>query len=95
MVPHETIEARIVDAFGFKSDEERIIAVVGVPDKTKGESLVLLTIRDVSAGKLREALLAGGLPMLWIPRMIKRVERIPILGSGKLDLGKCKELALE
>jgi acyl-[acyl-carrier-protein]-phospholipid O-acyltransferase/long-chain-fatty-acid--[acyl-carrier-protein] ligase len=95
MVPHETIEARIVDAFGFKSDEERIIAVVGVPDKTKGESLILLTIREVSAGKLREALLAGGLPMLWIPRMIKRVEKIPILGSGKLDLGKCKELALE
>jgi len=94
MVPHETIEARIVDAFGFKSDEERIIAIVGVPDKTKGESLVLLTILEVSPDKLREALLAGGLPMLWIPRKIKRVEKIPILGSGKLDLGKCKELAL-
>jgi len=39
-------------------------------------------------------LLAGGLPNLWVPRTIKRVERIPILGSGKLDLGKCKELAL-
>jgi len=93
MVPHETIESKIVEAFGFKSEEERVIAIVGVPDETKGEALVLLTARDLPKQKLRDALLADGLPMLWIPRTIKRVEKIPILGSGKLDLGKCKELA--
>ena len=94
MVPHETIEAKIVEAFGLKTEEERVVAVVGVPDQAKGEALVLLATRDLSSDKMREHLLAGGLPNLWVPRTIKRVERIPILGSGKLDLGKCKELAL-
>ncbi len=93
MVPHETIESKIIQAFGFKSEEERVIAVIGLPDDTKGEALVLLTARDLPQNKLREALLADGLPTLWIPRTIKRVDKIPILGSGKLDLGKCKELA--
>jgi len=94
MVPHETIETKIVEAFGLKTEEERVIAIVGVPDQAKGEALVLLTTRDLSQEKIREHLLAGGLPNLWVPRTVKRVEKIPILGSGKLDLGRCKELAL-
>ena len=94
MVPHETIEAKIVEAFDLKMEDERVVAIVGVPDKAKGEALVLLTIRDLSPEKMREHLLASGLPNLWVPRNIRKVERIPILGSGKLDLGKCKELAL-
>jgi acyl-[acyl-carrier-protein]-phospholipid O-acyltransferase/long-chain-fatty-acid--[acyl-carrier-protein] ligase len=44
--------------------------------------------------EVREKLLAAGIPSLWIPKTIKRVEKIPILGSGKLDLGKCKDVAL-
>jgi len=94
MVPHETIETKIIEAFGLKMEEERVIAIVGVPDQAKGEALVLLTTRDLSAEKIREHLLAGGLPNLWFPRTIKRVAAIPVLGSGKLDLGKCKELAM-
>jgi acyl-[acyl-carrier-protein]-phospholipid O-acyltransferase/long-chain-fatty-acid--[acyl-carrier-protein] ligase len=94
MVPHETIEAKIIEGFGLKMEEERVIAVVGVPDEAKGEALVLLATRELSPEKIREYLLAGGLPNLWVPRTIRRVERIPILGSGKLDLGRCRELAL-
>jgi len=94
MVPHETIEAKIIEAFGLKSEDERVAAIVGVPDQTKGEALVLLTVRELSMEAVRERLLAAGLPNLWIPRTIKRVEKIPILGTGKLDLGKCRELAL-
>jgi acyl-[acyl-carrier-protein]-phospholipid O-acyltransferase/long-chain-fatty-acid--[acyl-carrier-protein] ligase len=95
MVPHETIEAKIVEALSLKTEEERVVAIVGVPDRAKGEALVLLATQVLSAEKIREHLLAAGLPNLWIPRTIKLVEKIPILGSGKLDLGKCKELALE
>jgi acyl-[acyl-carrier-protein]-phospholipid O-acyltransferase / long-chain-fatty-acid--[acyl-carrier-protein] ligase len=94
MVPHETIESKVIEAFGLKSEDERVAAVVGVPDEAKGEALILLTVRDLSMEAVRERLLAAGLPNLWIPRTIKRVDKIPILGSGKLDLGKCRELAL-
>jgi acyl-[acyl-carrier-protein]-phospholipid O-acyltransferase / long-chain-fatty-acid--[acyl-carrier-protein] ligase len=94
MVPHETIEAKIIETFGLKMEDERVAAIVGIPDQAKGEALVLLATRNLPLEEVRERLLAAGLPNLWIPRRIKRVEKIPILGSGKLDLGKCKELAL-
>ncbi len=94
MVPHETIETKIIEAFGLKLEDERFAVIVGVPDHAKGEALVLLAARNLSLEEVRERLLTAGLPNLWIPRRIKRVEEIPILGSGKLDLGKCKELAL-
>jgi acyl-[acyl-carrier-protein]-phospholipid O-acyltransferase / long-chain-fatty-acid--[acyl-carrier-protein] ligase len=95
MVPHETLEATINKEFGFESEEARLVAIVGIPDEAKGEALILLAAREIKPETLREKLLAAGLPSLWIPKKIKRVEQIPVLGSGKLDLGRCKELALQ
>ena len=94
MVPHETIETRIVEALGLAQEHERVVCLTAIPDEAKGEALVLLSTRDVAMTELREKLAACGLPNLWIPRQIKRVDAIPILGSGKLDLKTCKELAL-
>jgi acyl-[acyl-carrier-protein]-phospholipid O-acyltransferase / long-chain-fatty-acid--[acyl-carrier-protein] ligase len=94
MVPHETVETRIVELLELPRDE-RVVAVTGIPDEAKGEALVLLAARDVDAKELREKLSAAGVPNLWIPKNIKRVESIPLLASGKLDLARCKELALE
>jgi acyl-[acyl-carrier-protein]-phospholipid O-acyltransferase/long-chain-fatty-acid--[acyl-carrier-protein] ligase len=92
MVPHESIEQKVEEALALPTDE-RTIAIMGIPDEAKGEALVLLTTREIDSTELREKLAASGLPNLWIPKKIKRVEQIPVLGSGKLDLGKCKELA--
>ncbi len=94
MVPHETVEHRIVEALALPQDE-RVIAIAGIPDEAKGEALVLLTARDLDVKELREKLSAAGTPNLWIPKTIKRVDAIPVLGTGKLDLARCKELALE
>jgi acyl-[acyl-carrier-protein]-phospholipid O-acyltransferase / long-chain-fatty-acid--[acyl-carrier-protein] ligase len=93
MVPHETLEAKICDLFGWNGEDERILTVVGVPDETKGESLVLLTTRELSPKTVREKMLAAGFPTLWIPRTVKRIAEIPILGTGKLNLAKCREVA--
>ena len=92
MVPHETVEAAVVRVLEF-SGEERIVAVTGVPDESKGEALVLLASRDVDLSLLRGKLAAEGLPNLWIPRRWVLVEEIPHLASGKLDLRKLQELA--
>ena len=94
MVPHETLETAISRQFNLESEEERAIAVVGIPDEAKGEALVLLTARDIKPEVLREKLLAAGIPSLWIPKKVKRVEQIPVLASGKLDLGQCQKVAL-
>jgi len=44
---------------------------------------------------MRDALAAAGLPNLWIPKVVRRVERIPVLASGKIDLKACREIAME
>ncbi len=93
MVPHETVEAKIVEAFGFSGEGERVVAITGAPDEAKGEMLVVLTTRDLAQNDLREKLSAAGMPNLWIPRHILRVPQIPVLASGKLDIQGCTELA--
>jgi acyl-[acyl-carrier-protein]-phospholipid O-acyltransferase/long-chain-fatty-acid--[acyl-carrier-protein] ligase len=95
MVPHETIEARIVEAFALSSESERVIAVTAVPDEAKGEALVVLATRAIDAHEIHEKLFAAGLPNLWIPKRILRVEKIPVLASGKLDIQTCARLAAE
>jgi acyl-[acyl-carrier-protein]-phospholipid O-acyltransferase/long-chain-fatty-acid--[acyl-carrier-protein] ligase len=95
MVPHETIETKVLRALSIDEQGERIIAIMGVPDATKGEALVLLSTIELDQPALRSALAATGVPNLWIPRTIHRVDAIPALASGKLDLVGCKKLAEE
>ncbi len=95
MVPHGTIEQHLIDAFGWDEHEGPSVAVAGVPDAAKGESLVLLTTRDVSIAEIRAKLLDAGLPNLWVPKIIVRVAAIPVLGTGKMDLKACHTLAIE
>lgn len=92
MVPHEVVEQKIIGALGLDLSERRI-AICGVADEAKGEALLLLTVEHVEIDKLRLALNESGVPNLWIPKRAVVVEKIPTLASGKLDLGKCKELA--
>lgn len=95
MVPHEAVEAKIQEALGVGADGERAVVVVGVPDEAKGEALVLISAVDVDLPALRQKLAADGVPNLWVPRTVRRVESLPMLGTGKLDLGGCRKLALE
>ena len=93
MVPHGTIEERIIELFALSSAEGPPVFVAGVADEGKGEILVLLTVPELSVAQVRERLHGAGLPNLWIPRIVRQVERIPLLGSGKLDLAAGRALA--
>src|SRR5438094_1145223 len=95
MVPHESIEHKIVDLLDLSGKDERMVAIVGVQDKAKGEALVLLSAVDVDLPQLRKQLHESGISNLWIPKRLQRVEVIPVLASGKLDLKKCNELAVD
>ena len=96
MVPHETIEAHVNKALDYDSDAEKKITIVGVPDEAKGEALVMLSSVEMdndSIKALRQKLLDSGVAALWIPKKIVKVEEIPSLASGKLDIKGCEELA--
>ncbi len=96
MVPHGTVEQKLTEAFALDQSEGYALVVMGVPDPGKGEQLVLLTSSDlVTESSVKEKLTEAGVPNLWIPKLISRVEKIPVLGTGKLDLKGCKDLAMK
>ncbi|MCG3148571.1 MAG: Bifunctional protein Aas [Verrucomicrobiae bacterium] len=91
MVPHIKIEEKLHELAGLT---EQTFAVTGVPDEKKGERLVVLhTLPD--AGVIQEKVLTSDLPNLWKPKDFVHVEKLPVLGTGKLDLRRIKELAAE
>jgi acyl-[acyl-carrier-protein]-phospholipid O-acyltransferase/long-chain-fatty-acid--[acyl-carrier-protein] ligase len=95
MVSHESVEdviAGLLSVYGHTSDDI-LCAVTGIEDGSKGECLVLLSTVAVNSKWLGDNLRNKGIPNLWIPKHIKKTEKIPILGTGKLDLRKLKELA--
>ncbi len=93
MVPHGTIEQKILEVLGWDQADGAMLVVTAVPDATKGESLVVLSTREISADELRIKLLESGLPNLWVPKIVRRIDKIPILGTGKIDLKGCREVA--
>lgn len=73
---------------------ERHVAV-SAPHDRKGEMVVLLTESDApNLDAMTEQIRAYGLTELSLPRKILRVEHIPLLGSGKTDYVKAREMAL-
>ncbi len=93
MIPHGTLEQAITQALQLNEEQAAGIAICGIRDESKGEALVLVTSFPIEIDPLRKSLLAQGLPALWIPKIIRRVEAIPTLASGKLDLQKLQALA--
>lgn len=93
MVPHGTVEEAITKALGILDDDDPVCVVTGIEDETKGERLVLLTTIECDTERLRKGLVEIGLPNLWIPREIRKIESIPLLPTGKLDLREIKKLA--
>ena len=94
MVPHLMVEEKLHE---FAEVTEQVFAVTSVPDEQKGERLVVLhTLPEDELRKCLEQLAHADLPALWKPRaqQFMRVEALPYLGTGKLDLRKIKEMAL-
>lgn len=93
MVPHIKVEEKLHELAGAL---EQSFVVTSVADEKKGERLVVL--HKLSEEKLQDCLAklaACDLPNLWKPRpdAFRRVDVFPLLGSGKLDLRRVKEMA--
>ncbi len=71
-------------------------AVVNIPDAKKGEQLVLFTTEPtVERGALLTAFKERGFSELAVPKTIRVVDQIPLMGTGKVDYVKLKEMALK
>jgi len=95
MVPHIKVEDLLQDLAGAS---EQTFVVTSIPDEKKGERLIVLhTLAEPQLEGCLEKLGKSDLPALWRPRpdQFVRIEKLPYLGTGKLDLRKARELALE
>ena len=95
MVPHGKVEEALQQAAGA---EVQVFAVTGLPDEKKGERLVVLHTVDESAiPDILSKLSTMGLPNLFIPSRhhFMKVDALPVLGTGKLDLRGVKRIAME
>jgi acyl-[acyl-carrier-protein]-phospholipid O-acyltransferase/long-chain-fatty-acid--[acyl-carrier-protein] ligase len=93
MVPHIKVEDKLHELAGAT---EQCFAVTGLPDEKKGERLVVLhTLSDDKLKPVLEKLAASDLPNLWKPKadQFKKVDALPYLGTGKLDLRQIREIA--
>ncbi len=75
-------------------DHEHAAAVL--PDKRKGEQIVLLTtFPKADRSELQRWAQDHGVNELSLPRKIYQVPSIPVLGTGKMDIGGVQKLAAE
>lgn len=97
MVPHIQIEETLAEIIGDDQEEAPMVAVTAVPDEKKGERLVVLYQKITQTpDELREQLLSRKLPTIYVPSAedFHEVDKLPVLGTGKLDLKGIKQLAL-
>ena len=72
--------------------------MVTLPDRVRGEKVVVVySGPELDAGALLRRMSERGVPNLWLPspRDFHRVESLPFLPSGKLDLAATRRLAEE
>ena len=95
MVPHGKVEEALQQAAGA---DAQVFAVTGVPDERKGEQLAVLhTLEESRIPEILAKLTANGLPNLFMPPRgnFVKVETLPVLGTGKMDLRRLKQIAME
>jgi acyl-[acyl-carrier-protein]-phospholipid O-acyltransferase/long-chain-fatty-acid--[acyl-carrier-protein] ligase len=95
MVPHGKVEEALQQA---AEADTQVFAVTGLPDEKKGERLAVLhTLEESRIPPILEKISSSGLPNLFIPgkHQFVKVDALPVLGTGKLDLRGVKRIALE
>ena len=90
----EMISLEVVEKIAAAAAPGFAHAAASRPDAAKGEALVLFTTAPALS---RDGLLAAaksvGAPELAVPRIVQRVNEIPLLGTGKTDYVRLRQMA--
>lgn len=90
MVSLPAIEEALNNHYVHEDDSEPVLAVEATPQDTNPE-VVLFTVAGISRDEANATLRAAGLSSIHNIRIVKRLESIPLLGTGKTDYRALKE----
>lgn len=92
----EMVSLESVESIAKATDADAMHGATIKTDSAKGEAIVLFTTStQLTREKLTQAAQTMGVPSLAIPRDIREVKQLPLLGSGKIDFVTLHKMAEE
>ena len=92
-VAGEMISLEVVEKLAVSASPAGQHGATTRTDPQRGEAILLFTTDTaLSKERLQEAARAGGLPEIAVPREIRVVEALPLLGTGKVDYVTLKRM---
>ena len=90
----EMVSLALVEALAGRVWPAAAHAAVSMPDRQKGEKVILLTEQaDATRQRFLEQARAEGVSEINVPRRLFPVRKLPLLGTGKIDYGAARTLA--
>ncbi|MEI7437633.1 MAG: AMP-binding protein, partial [bacterium] len=94
MISLPAIEEVLNRQYARASDDEPVLAVEATPAELNPE-LVLYTVRELDREQVNRCIRAAGLPALYTIRTVVKLDKIPLLGTGKTDYRALKQSIIE
>jgi len=92
----EMVSLASIEALAGEFWPHHATAAAAVPHERKGEEIVLVTERpDANLAEFQRFVRGRGLSEIMLPRSVLFVEKLPLLGSGKIDNTAVTQLALK
>jgi len=93
-VAGEMVSLEVVESIARTASSEAIHAATSISDTARGEAIVLFTTDSaLTRDQLSAAAKGLGYPEIAVPRRIRVIEQLPMLGTGKVDYLRLKETA--
>ena len=92
-VAGEMVSLTSVEVLASKVWPKALHAAIAIPDARKGEQVILLTTAaDAERAALLAQAQADGIGEINVPRQLRHVANMPVLGTGKIDYVAAKKL---